>query len=380
MNFRERRLILEAGEIPDRFPVHGVHPWRETVSRWEREGKPAGVHHNQLLGLDQDYDTIMLPLNLGIAPLFEVTVLERDADRITVRDEFGVVRRMFHHEYAITGGTMMLTGDTSCMSEYMSYPLTDRASWETLWQERFSADFSLRVPADWTGKAAQLREAAKEKYLMARGYPIMGAVGGFRQMMGLENFAYALADDPDWIRRMWSQLVALWKSVFDRALQDVPIDHIIFFEDMCAKHGPLISPAMYLDFFGDGYSELIRFLRERGVHLFELDTDGNAMRMIPAYLQLGMNMLSPCQASAEMDAEEVLRTYPSLQLHGGIDNTILADGSKADIEEEVRRKYAAAWRYGRFIPAPEHGIAYNVSWDNIRYFADACLRYSVKAP
>ncbi len=274
----------------------------------------------------------------------------------------------------------MLTGETGCMSEFLSYPLTDRASWERLWQDRFAVDFSLHVPRDWEGQAAQLRAAAKEKYLMARGYSIMGAVGGLRQMMGLGDFAYALADDPDWIREMWRQLIALWKSIFDRALKDVPIDHVIFFEDMCAKHGPLISPQMYQDFFGGGYSELIAFLRERGVHLFDLDTDGNAVRMIPAYLGLGDNMLSPCQASAGMGAEEVLRAYPTLQLHGGIDNTILAFGDRQTIEDEVRRKYAAAWRYSRYIPAPEHGIAHNVSWDNIRYFADACLRYSVQAP
>lgn len=380
MNLRERRLVIESGGIPDRFPVHGVHPWRQTLLRWKQEGMPDVSHPNQALGLDQDYDTVMLPLNLGMAPLFDVVVLERDTARVTVRDEFGVVRRMPHEEYAITGGAMMLTGETSAMSEFLAYPLTDRASWETLRRDRFSDDFSLRVPSDWAHRAPQYRAMAKEKYIMARGYPIMGAIGGFRQMMGLEPFIYAMADEPDWIREMWAYLISLWKATFDRVLQDVPVDHVIFFEDMCAKHGPLISPQMYMDFFGEGYRELIAFLRERGVHLFDLDTDGNATRMLPAYLSLGVNMLSPCQASAGMDAETLLKAYPSLLLHGGIDNTVLAYGDRQEIEAEVRSKYAAAWRYGRLIPAPEHGIAHNVSWDNIRYFADACLLYSVKAP
>ncbi|MEG0494490.1 MAG: uroporphyrinogen decarboxylase family protein [Clostridia bacterium] len=380
MNMRQRREMIEQGQIPDRFPVHCIHPWRETLIRWEKEGKPPQMNHNQLLGTDQDMDTEMLPFNIGMAPQYDVLELRRDAKNVIVRDEFGVTRRMPINDFEITKGLMMLTGETSCMSEFIEYPLTDEESWENLKAYHFSDLLCARVPKDWEHRVEYYREIAKEKYIGLRGYPIMGAIGGLRQMMGLENLIFTMADNPNFIRRVWTELIELWKSLLQKALNMVPIDHIIFFEDLCGTHGPLFSPAMFMDFFADGYRELLTFLKEHGVHALDFDTDGNAMLMLDAIEDIGFTMFSPVQASAGTDPEEVLKRHPKLMLHGGINHHVLSFGTKDEIEEEVRKKYATAWKYGRYIPAPEHSIPPTVSWDHIRYYADFSLRYSVMAP
>ena len=380
MNMRERRQVIESGQVPDRIPVHGIFPWNDTLKRWEREGMPEGANWNQVLGLDGDYDAVVVPFNIGMAPLFDVKVLGRSNGRVTVCDEYGVTRRMLEHDYEITQGYMTKTGETSCMSEFLAYPLTDEASWEVLQHVHFTPNLALRVPENWASEAVRYKEIAKEKYLLLVGYPIMGAIGGLRQMMGLENLFFAMADNPAFVRRVWRDLIDLWLSLFDRVSQSVHIDHVIFFEDMCSSHGPLLSPAQYLDFFGEGYRELISFMRTRGVRLIDMDTDGNAMLLLDAIASLGFTMLSPVQASAGMDPEAILLKSPRLNLRGGINLHLLGTGNRTEVETEVKNKYAVAWKYGRYIPEPEHGIPASVSWDNIRAFADACQRYSAKAP
>jgi len=323
---------------------------------------------------------VLLPVNVGMAPLFEVKVINRSDGRVTVRDEFGVIRRILERDYEVTQGYMMKTGSASAMSEFLVHPLTDEASWETLRNEHFTPDLTPRVPDNWEHEAKRYHEYAKDKYLVVRGYPIMGAVGGLRQMMGFENFIFAMAEVPAFIRRVWSELIDLWLSLFDLMLETVPIDQVNFFEDICSTHGPLISPVQYNNFFGEGYRKLLTYLRGRGVRVLDLDTDGNAMLMLDTITSLGFTSLSPVQASAGMDPETILQKYPNLVLSGGINLHLLGRGTKAEIDAEVRHKCAVAWKYGRYFPGPEHGIPASVSWDNIRYYADACLRYSAKAP
>ena len=383
MNMRDRKRAIENGNVPDRIPVQCVHPWDATIKRWEREGMPEGLSWNELnalLGLDGDLDTVLLPVNVGMAPLFEINILGRSNGRVTFRDEFGVTRRMLELDFEVTKGYMANSGSSGSMSEFLSFPLTDEASWEDLWGAHFSSDIINRVSYNWEQESVQYQKLAEEVYLLISGFPIMGAVGGLRQMMGFENFIYTMFDNPELIRRIWHELVDLWISLFEQVFATVPIDHIRFFEDMCSTQGPLISPAQYLDFFGEGYRRLLSFLRERGVRLLEFDSDGNAMLMLDAVTSLGFTMLHPTQASAGMEPEVILKNYPNLILSGGINLHLLSRNNKKEINSEVKQKYATAWKYGRYFPGPEHVIPASVSWDAIRVYADACLRYSVVAP
>ena len=60
---------------------------------------------------------------------------------------------------------------------------------------------------------------------------------------------------------------------------------------------------------------------------------------------------------------------------GGIDKRALA-GSREDIEAEVVPKLEACLHDGGFIPACDHGVPPDVSFDNFRYFRDIVRRYS----
>ncbi len=195
--------------------------------------------------------------------------------------------------------------------------------------------------------------------------------------MGLENLIFNMYDHPELIKRIFKDLVEVWKLILVETFNDTNIDHIILFEDMCGTYSPIISPESFLGFFGDEYADFINFLKENGVKTIDLDSDGNAWKVFPAYMKIGVNEFSPCQATANMDIEKLRDSFPDICLRGGIDKTCLS-GSKEEIEEEVKKKYGIAWRKNRYLPHLDHCVPPDVSWDNIRYFTEFCNKYGAK--
>jgi uroporphyrinogen decarboxylase len=67
-----------------------------------------------------------------------------------------------------------------------------------------------------------------------------------------------------------------------------------------------------------------------------------------------------------LDITEVRRQYPTLQMVGGLNKAVLAH-DRAAMDRDLAK---VPWmlEQGRFIPAVDHFVPPDVSWDNYRYF------------
>lgn len=65
-------------------------------------------------------------------------------------------------------------------------------------------------------------------------------------------------------------------------------------------------------------------LHERGIQLFNEDSDDNMSPAIPAFLEAGVDVMHPFEASAGMDIVQVRANYGNqLAMGGGIDKHVL---------------------------------------------------------
>jgi uroporphyrinogen decarboxylase len=84
----------------------------------------------------------------------------------------------------------------------------------------------------------------------------------------------------------------------------------------------------------------------------------------------GINAFLPCEVNSGTEPLELQREYGKrLSLCGGIDKKVLARG-RSDIYEEVMRKVPELLRHGGYVPAIDHGIPSDVSFNNYRYFLE----------
>ena len=68
-----------------------------------------------------------------------------------------------------------------------------------------------------------------------------------------------------------------------------------------------------------------------------------------------------------MNVVEVRKSFPELQITGGIDKRALIQGKEA-IDKELESKISFILKHGGYIPHVDHNIPPDVSWNDFIYY------------
>ena len=383
MNARERLVAVTNFEEVDRTLKWEMGYWGAAVRRWQKEGLPwtrevpqslpdGGVIKAQDMTLDpktmnpvdspdRDIDVCKyfnidepiwrVPLNNYLCPLFEEQILEDHGSWELLRDKYGVTQKN--------------PKDHCGFPDWVETPVKSRNDWEKLKTERLQPTLEGRLPENWS----QWKKVFQHRTypLILGGYPT-GFYGTARFLLGEERVMMEFYDDPDLMRDIMNYLADFWVSLYDQILQEISVDGILIWEDMCYKNGPLISPEMFREFILPGYKKITDCLKSHGVRTIMVDTDGHCWKLIPLFIEGGVNLLCPFERQAGMDIVEVRKAFPDLCIAGGIDKTKIKDGPEA-IDKELRH---IPWmiEQGGFIPHVDHQVPPDVSWENFKYYRE----------
>jgi uroporphyrinogen decarboxylase len=378
MNTRERFHAIMNFEKPDRNLIWEMGYWRETLDRWYREGLPkkhglttegdpgqgvrgeASPHDPLSISRSRDQDVhetmgmdsplIALPINSGPHPPFEPVVFEETENFVIFQDEFGVKKR--------------INKKGASIPEFIDWQVKNREDFQKLREERFRPVLKERVPEQWES----IVEGHKNRdYPIAiGGYPY-GFYGFLRYLMGEERLLYNFYDDPDLVRDMMSFLADFWIALWDQALSQVTVDCVHFWEDMAYRSGPLISPATFKAFMMPAYQKVTNFLKDHGVSMIVVDTDGNVAQLIPLFLESGLTGMYPFEVQAGNNIVAIREQYPKMQILGGIDKIKISQGKEA-IDEELESKVPFMLNKLGYIPHIDHLVHPDVSWESFCYY------------
>lgn len=357
MTHRERFLAsLRPGGAVDRFFRYEHGPWPTTRQRWLGEGWPADLPFGTFFAMDP---LLRIGVNSGYThcafhPFFPSRVLEEAEDyRITV-DGDGITKKNF-----------MVDSDTS-MPQFLRFPVTNRADWNEVRQRLNPADAAARI-----GDVASLTAACADSAVPTL-LPICGAFGQVRNLLGEEALAYLLYDDPGLLESMLENWRDLYVALLRQLTARVRVDALLFWEDMCFRGGPLISPAHFRQYMLSPYRDVVAAARAGGVQRIIVDTDGDCLPMIPVFLDADVDALMPFEVQAGMDVVAIRRRYPTLGIMGGLDKRPLA-ADNAAIRREVQRVLPHFRGQAGFLPTLDHTVPPNVSLKSFQYFL-ACVR------
>jgi len=333
----------------DRVPLWEWEPWPSTLRRWQREALGEGGEPPQFAECDSKRTCAV---DMWMRPRFAERVLHEDAESITKLSDRGQIIRTLKDP------------DATTMPQHLEYPVKTRADWEAL-KKRFDPCDTGRYPADWLQLCAQWR--AEGCSLILTGPRSPGFFGFVRELLGPERALTAFCDEPDLIHDMMEFNAAFLAALLPRALAEAPLTAIMFWEDMCYRGGPLISPRMFREFMLPPYQRLTALARRHGVETIYVDSDGNIEQLIPLWLEAGINGMFPLEVAAGMDVAKLRRQYGrDLFCIGGIDKRVLARDRRT-IDRELRRTLPLAER-GGYIPHLDHAIPHDVPYANFAYY------------
>ncbi len=285
-------------------------------------------------------------------PAYEPRIISEDESTVTLRNVTGQTVKSLKKALKMDWG----------MPIFLDFPVRDRATWNEH-KKRLDPNTPERWPSDWKAYVQKMN---------AKSEPLSLGVGSFygflRDWVGSERILYMFYDDPNLIEDMMEQVLYLETEVIKRVLKDIKVQQAAFWEDMCYKAGPLISPAMVRKFMMPRYKKITNLLHSYGVDVIKIESDGNLNELIPLWLESGINYVRPLEVVAHNDAVALRKKYgKDLIIGGDIDKRALIKG-KAAIREEVMSKVPFLLEQGGYFPAVDHAVPPDVTFENYCYY------------
>ncbi|GHU98111.1 hypothetical protein FACS1894211_01330 [Clostridia bacterium] len=363
MTNRERALNILRYKKTDRMPAIHFGYWNELLAEWAEQGhlsmelarawedgNAADREIDKLLGWDATWACTVSAFN-GLWPAFEYKELEKTADGFTVYvNGSGLIEKK-------------RAGAAGIPAE-VDYLLKDRAAWEELYKPKMQFKPE-RVDIGFFKKFNDSE----------RDYPaglFLGSVlGAIRDMLSVVGMSYMIADDYDLFAEIIDTYADMQYKCAEAVLAlGVQFDFGHYWEDICFKNGPLISPVMFEELCAKHYKKRNELCKKYGLDIISLDCDGVTERLLPVWFANGVNTMFPIEIGTWGDQFAPARQKfgKGMLGVGGMDKTALRkDRAAVDAELERIRGLAAL---GGFIPCPDHRLMPGTKWDLVRYYTD----------
>jgi len=374
MTQRERMRALINGEPLDRLPYIFGGPRASTFAAWRKQGLSEEHQRNwgKLTGSDGGMG--IGKLYTGPLPPLEEKIISEEGNARTWVDEWGVTR-----VDAIRQPT-----DGFATRAYLDFPVKTPADFERM-KEHFDPHTPERTRpvtevtptlnpdgyrhhmpggTDWRDLVDACNNADVPVSLSAS-----SLYWAARDWCGFEGLSVMFYDQPNLVHEMFEYWTWFLMELLDEPLRHIKADVIVLNEDMAYKGQSMLSPAMMREFMLDRYKRLYGFLKERGLDVVLMDSDGYNMQILEGLHPDGIDGICPVEIAAHNDPEEMLSLYPDLQIRGGIDKREMRF-SREQLRGEVAKRYATARKHGRYIPHVDHGVPPDIPLRNFLYFVE----------
>jgi Uroporphyrinogen decarboxylase (URO-D) len=361
MNDRQRFLNCVLFKDVDRMPRWEWAFLDDTASCWIDQGLPKEVAEKaawvDFFKLDKGCGYAnnasmaeKVGVNVNLMPDFSGEIIKEDENTITQISQWGGIVKT------------LKTGVS--LPQYLDFGVKTSADFQK-YKTRWNPNDPERYPKDW--------EARKIKW-QNRDYPISiwayGWYGLLRELMGVEELSIAFYFDESLIFEMlefWSDFLI---EVYAKALTEVDVDYVLFWEDLAFKNGPLLSPDLFRKFMLPQYKKVISNFKQYGMKVFMVDSDGRIDDIMPLWIEGGVNVLAPFEVGAGMDVVKVRKEYGrDLALVGGIDKMKIAQGPDA-IDQELDLRVKPLLNSGGYIPTLDHAVPTVLSLQDYLYYRD----------
>ncbi|MBQ1256225.1 MAG: hypothetical protein IIX93_02980 [Clostridia bacterium] len=365
MDNRQRVNAIMHYEKYDRMPVVAFGYWQETLQKWHEEGHVSADEARYYADNNEHDLAVMSRLgfdfnwnggvggNSHLMPYFENKVLSVEPDGSVIsRDNAGLIVKTKPGVVSIPA--------------HVGTSLTGREAWEEMYLPKLTYS-DARVDADAIRKAYEDNaKTGRPQYIH-----IGSLYGNIRNMLGVEELAYLQADDEDLYVEIINTVGELNYKVAEKVLSlGLEFDYAHFWEDICFKSGPLVRPSVFAEYVGPWYKKITELLKKHGVDIVSVDCDGLIDKLVPIWLENGVNTMFPIEVGTWNASFDKWRKQYGTELRGvgGMDKRVFSQDYAA-VDREIERLKPLV-DLGGYIPCPDHRIAPDAKWENVQYYCE----------
>ena len=173
-------------------------------------------------------------------------------------------------------------------------------------------------------------------------------------LVGMENLMCFFHTDPQSVRQLLHRIMDFQLGIARHYLE-IGVEIVGMGDDLGTQRGPLISPETVKEFLVPEYRRLFDLYKERGV-LVNFHSCGHVEPMLDTFMELGVDILNPIQATAnDLDGMR-RRTQGRMALQGGVSSGTIVSGPVKAIRREVAERLWQLGREGGYFCGPDQGM------------------------
>jgi len=189
------------------------------------------------------------------------------------------------------------------------------------------------------------------------------------RLRGMDRLLEDMAGDPIMAEAIIDKVGEFAVEFTNRSLRQVgdQLDFYGLWDDVAMQNGMMFSPAAWNRYLRKWYAKLYANAKQYGLKVF-YHCCGSFHPIIPALIEIGVDILDPVQTSAlEMDLKTLKRRYGNnVCWHGGIDvQQLLPHGTVSEIREAVAEVEEIFGHNGGIVLGPSHEITPDTPIENI---------------
>jgi len=195
-------------------------------------------------------------------------------------------------------------------------------------------------------------------------------------LVGMENMMAYFLTEPAYARDVLHHIMDFQLGIARHYLA-CGVEFVQLGDDLGTQSGLLLSPRIIHEFLAPEYRRLFELYRSHGV-IIGFHSCGKIEAALDLFMELGVAVLNPIQASANDLDSLRQRTQGKMALQGGVSSSIVMEGPAERIEAEVRRRIQQLGQQGGYFCAPDQGMPYPPA--HLDAFHAAVERFGVYPP
>jgi uroporphyrinogen decarboxylase len=190
-------------------------------------------------------------------------------------------------------------------------------------------------------------------------------------LAGMENALCYFYTEPDAMRDVLHRIMDFQMGIA-RHYMEQGVEMVAMSDDLGMQSGLLLSPDLIAEFLVPEYRRLFGFYRRHGV-LINFHSCGHIEPVLDLFMELGVDILNPVQATAN-DLEVVRRrTQGRMALIGGVSSGLVMAGPVERIRAEVKARIWQLGRDGGYFCCADQGMPFPP--DHLRVLREAVSEY-----
>ncbi|MCL2461510.1 MAG: hypothetical protein FWF44_02505 [Defluviitaleaceae bacterium] len=173
-------------------------------------------------------------------------------------------------------------------------------------------------------------------------------------LVGMENLMAYMYTEPELVKKLFHRIMDFQLELAAHNIK-AGCKIIDMGDDLGAQNALLIGMDLFNEFILPEYERLFGFYKDKDV-IINFHSCGHIEPMIDTFINLGVNILNPVQASAN-DLERVRKaTKGKLILQGALNSDVVYGGTEDEIRALVRRRIDELGKDGGYICCPDQGL------------------------